>query len=154
MPSNVAVVRDLEYDATDLQDFPRIFLEIHEGGPWWTPETRGDDSTVPRRTGQIERARKAHRLPILLKGRVQGEGDTEDEQRADTFAALLELVALFDPVLPARTLSCTLPTGQTATISARAEVFVPEANPRIPTTLEVQARLIAIDPPEWELGGS
>lgn len=157
MPSDIAVVRNLTYELTvggatkDLQAWPRIFLQVYEGAPWFSPETRGGDSTVSSRVGQIARARKAHRLPILLKGPVSGQGADEDAQRSDTTAALLELTDLFDPTKPPRELSCLLPNGSTATITARAELFLPEADPEIPTSVEVQVRLIAIDPPAWEI---
>jgi hypothetical protein len=157
MPSDIAVVRSLTYEITsggatkDLQAWPRIFLQIHDGAPWFSPEARGDDSTVPSRIGQIARARKAHRLSILLKGPVSGQGADEDEQRADTADALLELVDLFDSTKPPRELSCLLPNGSTATITARAEIFLPEAYPEVPTSVEVQVRLMAIDPPTWEI---
>lgn len=154
MPSVLALVTGLEYDGTDLQDFPRIFLELVSGGPWQTPDVRGGDSVVPGRDGQIERARRPDRLNILLKGVMYGEGTTREDQEADLVAAKLELAALFDPTLTARTLSCTLPGGQTATIEARAEIIVWPEVPEAPTMTSVSVRLYAIDPPEWEVGGS
>ncbi len=154
MPSAVALITNLEYEGTDLQDFPRIFLEIVSGLPWHSPDVRGGDSTVPKRDGQIERARRPNRLNILLKGVMYGDGATRAEQESDLVTAKLELAALFSPVLTAGTLSCTLPDGQTATIEARTELIVWPEVPEAPTMTSVNIRLYAIDPPEWSLGGS
>ena len=151
---SLARVTSLTYDGTDIQDFPRMFFMILDGYPWAVPEVRGGDSTVPSREGQIERARKKHRLNIMLRGVLYGEGATTALQESDLADAALEVAALFDPVLPARVLSCTLANGATYTINARAEAVVwPEERPAV-TMDEVRVRLYAIDPPYWEAGGS
>ena len=144
MPSTVAVLRDLTYDAVDLQDFPRVYWEIVEGGPDWTPETRGEDRTVPYRSGQVYTPRRYNRLPILLQGWVAGEGADEAAQRADTATARQEMRVLFDPIAGLQTLSVTTEDGTVWTIDAYAESLVWEARPRVPTHWPGMARLIAI----------
>lgn len=156
MPSNIAVIRELTADGADLQDWPRIFLELVEGMPWYTPEVRGPGRTVlPYSETSIPRLQRADRLPIRLKGRVQGDGLTEDARRSDTVTAQLEVAAIFDPTRAANdpvVLTATLPDGQVATISARTEAIVWEDDPPDPTTIAVQIRLVAFEPPAWALG--
>lgn len=155
MPTTAAVLTGLTYKSTDLQDFPRIFLQLVEGGPDDTPETRGENSTTPYRRGQTYGPRRADRLPIMLKGWVAGDGVDEDAQRADTAAARQELKALFDVEGGEGVLAATTEDGTDWTINAYPEVIVWQAGDEgIPTHRGVSVRLIACDPPEWEAGGS
>jgi hypothetical protein len=147
MPSTVATLRNLEYEGTDLQDFPRIFLEIIEGMPDTPPEVRGDDRTVPYRSGQVYSPRRYHRLPILLKGWVAGEGVDEAAQRSDTATARAELRTLFDTTAGLGTLTVTTEDGTDWTIEAYPESVVWEADPPVPTHWPVMVRLIAIGDP-------
>jgi hypothetical protein len=154
MPSTVAVLSGLTYKGTDLQDFPRVFLQITEGGPETSPETRGTNSTTPYRDGQRYGPRRADRLAITLTGWVAGEGDDEAEQRADTAAARRELFALFDVTAGEGDLVVNTEDGTEWTIAAYPEVFLPEWMPPVPTHQGISVRLVAIDPPEWEATGS
>jgi hypothetical protein len=144
MPSDVAVLNGLTYSAVDLQDFPRVYLEIVEGAPDFTPEVRGEDRTVPYRSGQVYSPRRYHRLPILLQGWVAGEGMDEAAQRADTAAARQELRTLFDPTAGLDALSVTTEDGTVWTIEAYPESVVWEARPVVPTHWPVMVRLVAI----------
>lgn len=152
MPSTVAVLTGLTYRGTDLQDFPRIFLQLVEGGPDASPEMRGEDRVIPYRRGRIHGPKRADRLPIMLKGWVAGEGADEATQRADTALARQELKALFDPELGEGELKVATEDGTVWTANAESEVFLPESDPDIPTFWGVSVRLMAIDPPEWTAG--
>jgi hypothetical protein len=147
MPSDVAVLTGLTYAATDLQDFPRVFFEIVEGGPDFTPEVRGEDRTVPYRSGQVYAPRRNHRLPILLQGWVAGEGEDEAAQRADTATARQEMRVLFDPTAGLATLTVTTEDGTDWSIEAYPESLVWEARPQVPTHWPGMVRLIAIGDP-------
>jgi hypothetical protein len=150
MPSTVAIQTGLTYDATDLQDFPRVFLQIVSGGPWDTPETRGEDSRTPYRDGQTYGPRREDRLPIMLDGWVAGEGADEAAQRADTATARQELRVLFDPTRGPAVLHLETEDGTEWEIEAYPDVVVWQAAEQgIPTHREVSVRLIAIDPPHW-----
>ena len=139
--------------ATDLQTIvsgvPRVFLELIEGGPHATPETRGADRTMPYRTGQLYGPRRADRLPILLRGWVTGTGATEALQRSDTAAARAEMRSLFDPTAGPGELKVTTEQGTVWTITPYPEVIVWEAELQAPTHQGLSVRLIAIDPPSW-----
>lgn len=139
---------------TDLQDFPRVFLQIAEGGPETSPDTRGSNSTTPYRDGQRYGPRRADRLPIMLNGWVEGEGDTTDERWADTATARRELFELFEVTAGEGVLSVTTEDGTVWTINAYPEVFLPEWQPATPLKQGISVRLVAIDPPEWEATGS
>jgi hypothetical protein len=149
MPSELALLTGLTYKGTDLQAFPRIFLEIVEGGPDTSPEVRGGDRRMPYRRGQIYGPRRADRLPIQLKGYVAGDGANEVDQRSDTAVARQELYTLFDVEGGEGTLLATTEDGTVWTIEAYPEVFLPELEPVAPTHWGVSVRLIAIDPPNW-----
>lgn len=149
MPSTVAVISGLTYGGTDLQDFPRIFLQITEGKPGTSPETRGNDRTIPYRRGQPYQPRRANKLAIGLTGWVAGAGTTEADQRADTATARAELATLFDVEGGVQDLVCVTEDGTTWTASCYPEVFLPEAMPEVPTHETVSVRLIAVDPPNW-----
>ena len=154
MPSTIAVLTGLTYKGTDLQDFPRIFLQIVEGGPETSPETRGSNSTTPYRDGQTYGPRRADRLPIMLRGWVSGQGATEALARADTAVARRALFTLFDVTAGVGELAVTTEDGTQWTISAYPEVFLPEMEPTIPGHQGISVRLVAIDPPEWTAVGS
>lgn len=158
MTSEVAVFRDLTYKSTDLQTLSsghmRIYLELVEGGPDTSPDVRGADRTMPYRRGQLYGPRRAHRLPIALKGWVAGVGSTEAEQRSDTAIARQELFVLFDVEGGEGTLSVRTEDGTIWEVEAYPEVFLPEAEPDVPTRWGIQVRLIAIDPPNWTAVGS
>lgn len=155
MPSQVAVQNHLSYAGTDLQDFPRIFLQISEGGPDDTPEVRGQDRTIPYRDGQIYSPRRENRLAITLRGWVAGQGATETLQRADTADARQQLRSLFDPTAGEQTLHVETEDGVEWEIEAYPEVIVWQApDEGIPTHRTVQVRLIAINPPHWSPTGS
>lgn len=155
MPSTIAVLIGLNYKTTDLQDvgesgFPRVFLQLVEGGPDDTPDVRGDDRTMPYRDGQLYGNRREDRLPIMLKGWVAGEGDDEAEQREDTAAARQEMRVLFDRTSGPGTLLVTTEDGVEWEIEAYPDGLVWE-NPDegIPTHRGVSIRLMAVDPPHW-----
>jgi hypothetical protein len=156
----VAVITGLTFEkagsmtSVDLQDFPRVFLQVVEGPPGASPETRGQDRTMPYRRGQLYGNRRANRLAIRLEGWVAGEGDDEAEQRADTAIARQELAAVFDVEAGEGTLTATTEDGTTWEATAYVEVFLPDAMPVAPTHWGVQVRLIAIDPPNWVATGS
>jgi hypothetical protein len=154
MPSAVAVITGLTANGTDLQDFPRIFLQITEGGPGSSPEVRGDNRTIPYRRGQLYAPKRANRLPIGLTGWVSGVGTTEAAARADTAAARAALATLFDVEAGEVTLVCVTEDGTTWTAIAYTEVFLPEWQPVVPIHVGISVRLIAIDPPEWTPSGS
>jgi hypothetical protein len=160
MPSAVAVLTGLTFQkagamsAVDLQDFPRVFLQIVEGGPDASPSMRGADRTMPYRRGQIFGPKRADRLAIQLEGWVAGEGDDEAEQRADTATARQEMFALFDTEAGEGTLTVVTEDGTTWEANAYAEVCLPDAQPKVPTHCGVSVRLIAIDPPNWVATGS
>jgi hypothetical protein len=160
MTSSVAVITGLTFEKAgggtpvDLQDFPRIFLQLVEGGPDSSPETRGQDRTMPYRRGQLYGNRRANRLPIRLEGWVAGEGDDETEHRSDTATARQELATLFDVEAGEGTLTATTEDGTTWEANAYVEVFLPDSMPVVPTHWGVQVRLIAIDPPNWTAVGS
>lgn len=151
----VAVQEHLSYEGTNLQSGTRIFLQLSEGGPDDTPETRGENRTIPYRSGQVYAPRREHRLTILLKGWVAGSGSTEVAQRADTADARQTLRALFDPTAGPGTLHVESEDGVEWTIEAYPEVIVWEPmDEGIPTFRHVQVRLIACDPPHWSPTGS
>lgn len=156
MPTNVGIYTNLTYKGTDLHDFPRIFLRLIEGGPDTSPETRGDDRTIPYLRGQVYGNRRAHRLPIMLRGWVSGEGADEQAQRADTAAARQELAALFDVEGGVGALSVTTEDGTVWSIQAYPEVFLPDTETAVPvpTHWGITVRLMAIDPPNWTAAGS
>lgn len=154
MTSSVAVITALTYKGTDLQDFPRIFLQLSEGGPDASPEIRGQDRVMPYRRGQLYGPRRADRLVIGLTGWVAGEGATEALQRSDTATARQELFQLFDTEGGEGTLALTTEDGTTWEANCYPEVFLPEYLPPIPTFCGISVRLIAIDPPNWTAGGS
>jgi hypothetical protein len=158
MPSTVPVITGLTYGAVDLQDLAaghhRIYFELREGGPDWTPETRGDDRTIPYREGQLYSPRRYHKLPIMLVGFVAGEGSDEAAQRSDTAAARQELRTLFDPILAPQVLTCTTEDGTSWTIEAYTEALIWDDVPPAPTHWGASVRLCAIDPPYWTGGGS
>jgi len=160
MPSSVAVLTALTFQKagsvspTDLQDFPRVFLQIVAGGPDASPETRGSDRTMPYRRGQIFGPRRANRLVIELDGWVSGEGNDEVEQRADTAIARQEMFALFDTEAGEGTLSVMTEDGTVWEASAYVELFLPDAMPKVPTHCGISVRLVAIDPPNWTAVGS
>lgn len=156
MPTAIGPYVNLTYKATDLHDFPRIYFQIVEGGPDSSPEVRGEDRIIPYRRGQVYGNRRAHRLPIMLRGWVSGEGATESEQRADTAAARQELATLFDVEGGAGTLSVETEDGTTWEVEAFPEVFLPdsEATVPVPTHWGVTVRLMAIDVPNWTAAGS
>lgn len=151
----LAVQAHLSYAGTDLQDFPRIFLRLVEGGPDDTPDVRGGDRTMPYYTGQIYGPRREHRLPIVLRGWVAGQGATEVAQRADTAQARQQLRLLFDPTGGPETLHVETEDGVEWEIAAYPEVIVWEApDEGIPTHRGVSVRLVAVDPPHWTATGS
>ena len=155
MPSTIPVQGHLSYAGTDLQDYPRILLQIAEGGPDDTPETRGEDRTTPYYTGQVYGPRREHRLAIMLRGFVCGQGSTETAQRADTAQARAQLRALFDPTGGEATLNVETEDGVEWEIQAYPEVIVWQPpDEGIPTYRTVSVRLIAIDPPHWSGTGS
>lgn len=160
MPSDVAVQGHLSFTPAggslkELQDFPRIFLQIVSGGPDDTPEVRGQDSRTPYRDGQTYGPRREDRLPIMLEGWVAGQGSSEILQRADTATARHELRTTFDPTLGPGVLHLETEDGAEWEIDAYPEVVVWQAaNQGIPTHREVSVRLIAIDPPHWTTTGS
>jgi hypothetical protein len=154
MTSTVAPLTNLTYKGTDLQDFPRIFLQISEGGPGASPEVRGDNRHVPYRRGQIYAPKRADRLAVSLTGFIAGEGTTENDQRSDTASARASLALLFDVEDGVGTLSVDTEDGTTWTCEAYPEVYLPEYQPAIPSFVNVSVRLVAIDPPEWTPGGS
>jgi hypothetical protein len=158
MVSNVAVLRNLTFQkagagsATDIQAWPRLFLEIEEGDPFSMPEYRGRDGTTPYVDGQYAGVWRPHRLGILLRGQVAGAGGDEDAQRADTATARQQVYDLFEGRLVG-ILSVDDEGGTTWTINARPEAIVWGNHP-VPTWRPVMVRLIAIDPPYWEATGS
>lgn len=155
MPSTIPVQDHLSYSGTDLQDYPRIFLQLASGGPDDTPDVRGTDSRTPYREGQTYGPRREDRLVIMLEGWVAGRGATEMLQRADTARARQELHDLFDPIGGPDTLHVETEDGVEWEIEAYPEVIVWQApNQGIPTHRTVSVRLIAIDPPHWEATGS
>lgn len=150
----IAVWSALTYKGTTLQDWPRIHLEIVEGGPDTSPETRGEDRTIPYLRGQVYGNRRATRLPIQLRGWVAGEGADEAAQRADTAAARQELYALFDVEGGDGELSVTTEDGTVWTIDAYPEVILPDSRPQVPTHWGIQIRLVAVTVPNWTAAGS
>jgi hypothetical protein len=144
MPVTFVPLTNLEYETVDLQDHPRIFLQIVEGGPDTPPEVRGEDRTVPYRSGKVYSPRRYDRLPILLKGWVAGQGSDEDTRKADTATARAELRTLFDTTAGLGTLNVTTEDGTDWTIEAYPESVVWEAEPQVPTFWPVMVRLIAI----------
>lgn len=150
MPSTIPVQDHLSYSGTDLQDYPRIFLQIVSGGPDDTPEVRGTDSRTPYLEGQTYGPRREDKLAIMLEGWVAGQGVGETAQRADTAQARHELRSLFSPTAGPDTLHIETEDGVEWEIEAYPEVIVWQAaNEGIPTHREVSIRLIAIDPPHW-----
>ncbi len=155
MPSDIAVQGHLSYAGTDLQDYPRIFLQLTEGGPDDTPEVRGSDRTMPYREGQLYGPRRENRLGIMLKGWVAGQGIGETAQRADTAQARQALRVLFDPTAGPATLHVETEDGVEWEIEAFPEVIVWQApDEGIPSHRGVSVRLTAIDPPHWTPTGS
>jgi hypothetical protein len=158
MPSDIAVLRNLTYQKagagspTDLQNWPRIFLECIEGGPDWLAEYRGRDGVTPYRDGQRAGVWRPNRLGIMLSGAVQGTGADEDAQRSDTAQARQELFDLFEGRLPGG-LSLDTEDGVTWAIDARVETVL-WGPPPAPTYQPIVVRLIAIDPPYWTASGS
>lgn len=160
MPSTVAVLTGLTFEKagsgtpTDLQDFPRVFFQLVEGGPDASPSMRGSDRTMPYRRGQIFGPKRADRLAIQLEGWVAGEGDDEAEQRSDTATARQEMFVLFDTEAGEGTLTVVTEDGMVWEATAYVEVFLPDALPKVPTHCGISVRLIAIDPPNWTAVGS
>jgi hypothetical protein len=155
MPSEVFVQNHLSYAATDLQDFPRICLRLVEGGPDDTPEVRGEDRTIPYLDGQVYGNRRNHRLPIVIRGWVAGQGSTEVLQRADTAQARQELRVLFDPTGGPQTLHVETEDGVEWEIEAYPEGIVWQAPDQgVPTHRTVSIRLAAIDAAFWTPSGS
>lgn len=154
MTSTIAILTGLSYKGTDLQDWPRIFLQITEGGPGASPEVRGDDRVIPYRRGMIYAPKRANRLAIGLAGMIQGDGSDEAAQRGDTATARAELFSLFDTEGGPGTLSVTTEDGTVWTAEAYPEILLPEFTPIAPTYWGVSVRLIAVNPPEWTPSGS
>lgn len=152
MPSTVAVLTNLTYAATDLQNFPRIFLEIIEGGPDELADLSGRDDPLLGTDGMWFRPRRRRRLPILLEGWVAGAGANEAAQRSDTADARQELLALFDPTAARGVLSVDTEDGTTWTIPAQPEMVVPDRRPVVPARWGYSIRLVAVDPPYWTAG--
>lgn len=151
----LAVQGHLSYSGTDLQDYPRLFLRIIEGGPDDTPEVRGSDRTMPYRDGQLYGPRRENRLAIVLSGWIMGQGDTEVEQRADTAQARQEMRVLFDPTAGPATLHVETEDGVEWEIEAIPEAIIWQAMDQgIPTHRTLDVRLFAIDPPRWTGTGS
>jgi hypothetical protein len=144
MPTTFVPLTNLEYETVDLQDYPRVFLQLIEGGPDWTPEVRGEDRIVPYRSGRVYAPRRNDRLPILLKGWVAGSGANEATRKSDTAAARAALRTLFDPTAGLGTLTVTTEDGTDWTIEAYPESVVWEAEPAVPTFWPVMVRLVAI----------
>lgn len=155
MTELIAVQWHLSYKGTNLQDFPRIWLRIIEGGPDDIPDVRGRDVVIPGRTGQIYGSRKEHRLGIMLRGWVAGAGPTEVLQRRDTALARQALHDLFDPTGGEGTLHVETEDGVEWEIEAFPEALIWQANDEgIPTHRTVSVRLTAVDPPYWTTTGS
>ncbi len=159
MPTDelLAVQGRLSYGGTDLQDWPRIFLRLVEGGPDDTPDVRGEDRTMPYRDGQLYGNRRENVLVIRLKGWVAGEGDDELEQRADTALVRRELRALFAPDAGPATLHVEMEDGIDYEIEAfpdSAGILWQAPDEGVPTFRELSVKLIAIDPPHWTPTGS
>lgn len=155
MPSEVFVQNHLSYAGTDLQDFPRICLQLVEGGPDDTPEVRGDDRLIPYLSGQVYGNRRYHRLPIVIRGWVAGQGVSEVLQRADTAQARQELRVLFDPTGGPATLHVETEDGVEWEIEAYPEGIIWQpVDEGIPTMRKVSVRLMAVDSAFWAATGS
>lgn len=159
MPSNLAVLRNLTFQPagagapTDLQDHPRIWGEIAEGGPGTPPELRGPGFTViPTAVGLIPRNRVVHRHIVLIEGRVTFDPalTDPDAQLADTAAARYELEALFAATGSAEgELRVDDEAATTWTLTCRPEPMVWPPDPPTPTELLWTVRLVAYASPAW-----
>ncbi len=145
MPSHVAVI-GLQYDSTDIQEWPfGIFLEIKRGlneGP----KVRGKDTTVPGLNYQLPRNRRAEYIEIELTGYVSGEGVDEEAMRED-FATLRDVMkTLFDPTRDPALLIATIEDGTNLYVLARPENTA--WNQVVPSMAAVSVELKAYG--DWE----
>lgn len=159
MPSDVAVLRNLTFtpagagSPTDLQDLPRVFGEIDEGGPGQPAELRGAGFTViPTADGLIPRNRRLSRLIVLITGSVSFDPaiTDPDDQLADVADAKAELLALFTPLGDDEgELRVDDEAGRTWALMCRPEPMVWPANPPDPLWQTWSVRLVAYTAPAW-----
>lgn len=150
MANDVAAIA-LTYDGTDIQAADlSIHLEIVEG-LHDSPEVRGEDVVVPYLDGRVARPRRFDRRRPVLRGWVQGVGDTLALARSDFRTSMKTLNVLFDNTREPAILRAVLEDGDIARIYARPlNILVSEVIPSL--VAEVSIELEAVS--DWEGLGS
>jgi hypothetical protein len=101
-----------------------MFFEVSQG-LWDSPDTRGEDTTVPTRPWRIHEVRLNDVLSIVLTGWVHGIG-ANDAARAASFDASMKLLRQwFRPDAAPGLLVVPLNDGTMASITARSRDAVP-----------------------------
>ncbi len=141
------VTHGITYRGTDLVTISSGQLRLCfwlTSGLYAGLQVRGQDVVVPALAGRISANRVRDRRLIEVEGFVQGTGATEDNRLDDFEAAMVTVMALFDPTLAAGSLVVAKQGGGTKTISARTLPETIEGNAVIPSRLDLSFRLEAI----------
>lgn len=141
----------ITFNATDLQDFDGLYLEIAQGLDESPTSIRGIDVVVPAADGRTARPRRMDERRIVLNGFVRGDGATQAERQADFRTNVRALNTLFPTgggaAVTPQDLVVTLEDGDTATIACRALNIV--TSPVILSEWSaVSVELVAVE--EWE----
>lgn len=130
------------------------WFDVVEGGRFDVPMSRGRNTVVPSRPGQTRRNHVADHLPIVLRGRVWGDGATAALRRASFATRMAALRTACGSVGSNRTIVAgppneALAVGQTATIEGQFERTVPgPVRGWEEQSLDVEFACIA-NPPVW-----
>lgn len=148
-------------DGLEMQDIATgRWFEIRVGGLDASPVVRGENVTIPSKTGQTWMAKVADHFPVTLHGIVFGTGATPKADYLDKMDALRAvfspLVNPFDIVVhpDAAGVGGRLTTGQTATITVEFLRFVgPPAMGDEARTFDIECVCIS-DPIGWQVVGT